>query len=316
MRTVFIHPQALCDSDNIGSGSRVAAFAHILEGAEIGESTSIASHTLIESDVKIGDRVTVGSGVQLWNGARIQDDVFIGPNVTFTNMSLPTAQPGQRPPMPVIVEASASIGANATILPGLTIGRNAMIGAGAVVTRSVPPNAIVVGNPARIAGYVDAERPTPSSGQDTTSGAHTRDSTVSGVTTIHAPLVRDIRGSLIAREFGDSIPFVPRRSFIVIDVPSAEIRGEHAHRECHQFITCVQGAVSLVAENGISREEFRLDRPTVGIHVPPMIWCSQFGHSSDAILLVYASHHYDPGDYIRDYQQFLQAVHYQSSTSP
>ena len=128
---------------------------------------------------------------------------------------------------------------------------------------------------------------------------------MSGVTTIHAPLVRDIRGSLIAREFGDSIPFVPRRSFIVIDVPSAEIRGEHAHRECHQFITCVQGAVSLVAENGISREEFRLDGPTVGIHVPPMIWCSQFGHSSDAILLVYASHHYDPGDYIRDYQRIL-----------
>ncbi|MCP4035901.1 MAG: WxcM-like domain-containing protein, partial [bacterium] len=90
--------------------------------------------------------------------------------------------------------------------------------------------------------------------------------------------------------------------------PSAEIRGEHAHRQCHQFLTCIRGACSLVADDGREREEFRLDHPTLGVHIPPWVWSTQFRHTRDAILLVYASHHYDPDDYIRDYPTFLEEV--------
>ena len=120
---------------------------------------NICDHVFIENDVVVGDRVTVKCGVQLWDGLRVEDDVFIGPNATFTNDPFPRSK--QRPPSLRARRWSAqgaSIGANATILPGLEIGRGAMVGAGAVVTRIVPPNAIVVGNPARIVGYVDSAR--------------------------------------------------------------------------------------------------------------------------------------------------------------
>ena len=121
------------------------------------------------------------------------------------------------------------------------------------------------------------------------------------------PLRRDARGSLVALEFGDDVPFTPRRSFLVFDVPDSEIRGEHAHRTCHQFMLCVQGACTLIVDDGSTRETVRLDHPSVGVHVPPMVWGGQLEHTSDAVLLVLASHAYDPDDYIRDYQEFLEA---------
>lgn len=152
----FIHPQALCESPAIGAGTRVWAFAHVLPGAVIGADCNICDHVFIENDVRLGDRVTIKCGVQLWDGVELEDDVFVGPNVTFTNDLFPRSR--QRPAAyaRTRVERGASIGANATILANTTIGQHAMVGAGAVVTRPVPPNAIVVGNPARIVGYVNA----------------------------------------------------------------------------------------------------------------------------------------------------------------
>ena len=151
----FEHPRALVESTEIGPGTRVWAFAHVLPGARIGRDCNICDHTFIENDVVIGDRVTVKCGVQLWDGLRIGDDVFIGPNATFTNDPSPRSKQHLDEVLETVLEKGCSIGANATLLPGITIGEGAMVGAGAVVTRSVPPNAVVVGNPARIVRYTD-----------------------------------------------------------------------------------------------------------------------------------------------------------------
>jgi len=148
------HQTADIQSNQIGPNTRIWQFVIILRNARIGADCNICAHVLIENDVIIGDRVTVKSGVQLWDGLRIEDDVFIGPNVTFTNDPFPRSK--QYPPAFAVrtVKAGASIGGGATILPGITIGRGAMVGAGAVVTKSVPDNAVVVGNPARIVRYL------------------------------------------------------------------------------------------------------------------------------------------------------------------
>jgi acetyltransferase-like isoleucine patch superfamily enzyme len=151
----YIHALADVQSLRIGERTRVWQFVVILSGAAIGDDCNICSHCFIENDVVVGDRVTVKSGVQLWDGLRLEDDVFVGPNVTFTNDRFPRSREYSQPFQQTVVRTGASIGGGATILPGLEIGSRAMIGAGAVVTHDVPERAIVVGNPARVIGYVD-----------------------------------------------------------------------------------------------------------------------------------------------------------------
>lgn len=145
-----VHPLADVAEASIGSGTRVWQFVVILRGARIGADCNICAHTLIEGDVIIGDRVTVKSGVFLWDGTRIEDDVFIGPNATFTNDLMPRSKVYPEAFSGIIVRRGASIGANATLLPGITIGEFAMVGAGAVVTKDVEAHSVVVGNPARV----------------------------------------------------------------------------------------------------------------------------------------------------------------------
>lgn len=149
-----ISPFADVHSTHIGMNTRVWQFVVILAGARIGSDCNICCHTLIESDVIIGNRVTVKSGVQLWDGLRIEDDVFIGPNVTFTNDYFPRSKAYPAAFANTTIKDGASIGGGATILPGITVGRNAMVGAGAVLTKSVPDGAVVYGNPARIVRYL------------------------------------------------------------------------------------------------------------------------------------------------------------------
>ena len=149
--TAFIHDKALVDAGaRIGARTRVWGFSHVLAGARIGADCNICEQVFIENDVIVGDRVTFKRGVQLWDGLRVGDDVHIGPNVTFTNDKYPKSRNSGYTCLPTHIEAGASIGGGAVILPGLTIGAGAMVGAGAVVTRSVPPGVTVVGNPARI----------------------------------------------------------------------------------------------------------------------------------------------------------------------
>lgn len=149
-----IHPLADVKTNQIGKDTKVWQFSVLLEGSKIGANCNICAHTMIESDVVVGDNVTIKSGVFIWDGTRVEDDVFIGPNVTFTNDPMPRSKQYPEEFIGVRVNKGASIGANATLLPGVTIGCNAMIGAGAVVTKDVPDNAVVVGNPARIVRYL------------------------------------------------------------------------------------------------------------------------------------------------------------------
>jgi len=147
---MFIHPNSDVQSKQIGEGTRVWQYVVVLPGAVIGRDCNICSHCFIENKVVVGDRVTVKCGVQLWDGVTLEDDVFVGPNVTFTNDLEPRSRNAAAKLLPTLVKKGASIGANATILPGITIGEGAMVGAGSVVTKDVPPGVTVVGNPARI----------------------------------------------------------------------------------------------------------------------------------------------------------------------
>jgi acetyltransferase-like isoleucine patch superfamily enzyme len=152
---MYIHKLSDVQSTNIGDGTRVWQFSVILQGAKIGSNCNICAHTLIENEVVIGNNVTVKSGVYLWDGLTIEDNVFIGPCVAFANDKYPRSKqyPDEFPK--TLVCKNASIGANATILPGLIIGQGAMVGAGAVVTKNVPDKALVVGNPAKIIRYIE-----------------------------------------------------------------------------------------------------------------------------------------------------------------
>jgi UDP-2-acetamido-3-amino-2,3-dideoxy-glucuronate N-acetyltransferase len=311
--TVVIHPSAICETEKIGEGTRVWAFAHVLPGAVIGNDCNICDHVFIENDVRIGHRVTVKCGVQLWDGISIEDDVFIGPNATFTNDRFPRSRRHLNEHPKTVVRDGASIGANATILPGVEIGRQAMVGAGAVVTHDVPPFAIVYGNPARIGGYVGAgsdvgEIPDAQANFPKDGCAEAATCRVRGVEVIELDGLEDLRGELVAAECGKHVPFVPKRVFFVSNVPSAKVRGEHAHRECEQLLVCISGSVNLMVDDGVNREEFTLDSPSMGVYIAPMVWAAQFQYSHDAVLCVLASHPYDADDYLRDYENWREAA--------
>lgn len=315
--SIFVHTQALCESTSIGSGSRVWAFAHILPGASIGNNANICDHVFIENDVVIGDNVTIKCGVQIWDGVRIGNNVFIGPNVSFTNDPFPRSKQFPENYTSTFIEDGASIGAGATIIAGVRIGRNAMVGAGAVVTHTVPPNAIVKGNPARITDYVQPQG----------KGTHQRiiadlslfspvqdaalpNNSIHGLGVGQSALWRlpsysDLRGDLTVCEFQRNLPFMPVRQFFVYGVSNIHVRGEHAHKSCAQFLVAVHGALSVIVNDGNESCEVRLVSPDVGLYMPSKIWGTQYQFTHDAVLAVYADSAYDADDYLRTYAEFL-----------
>lgn len=151
-----VHPDGRCESSDVGSGTRVWAFAHVLDGAHIGEDCNICDHVFVEGGSWVGDRVTVKNGVLVWDKVIVRDDVFLGPGVVFTNDLQPRARlkKARSELVPTLVCEGATIGANATIVCGVTVGAGAFVAAGSVVTRDVPPFALVRGNPAHQAGWV------------------------------------------------------------------------------------------------------------------------------------------------------------------
>jgi UDP-2-acetamido-3-amino-2,3-dideoxy-glucuronate N-acetyltransferase len=150
----MIHTLADVQSKHIGADTNIWQFCVVLPDAVIGSNCNINCHVFIENDVVIGNNVTIKPGVQIWNGLRIEDDVFIGPNSTFTNDMVPRSKQYPEAFLRTIIKMGASIGANATILAGISVGEYALIGAGSVVTKNVPPFTLWKGNPARQAGYI------------------------------------------------------------------------------------------------------------------------------------------------------------------
>ena len=155
MQEYFVHPSAIVETNKIGDHTRIWAFVHILGGAQIGSNCNICDHCFIENDVLIGNNVTVKSGIYIWDGAVIENDVFLGPNVVFTNDLRPRSKAHHVKFQKIVIKKNASIGANSTILCGVTIGEYAMTGIGSVITRNVPAYALVYGNPAKQHGWVD-----------------------------------------------------------------------------------------------------------------------------------------------------------------
>ena len=268
--------------------------------ASRGLECNIAPSAVIGPEVVLGNRVQVGPGAVIIGRCRIGDDCTIASGCI---LDATLAGSGEF----LELEAGVAVLAGAVIAARITIAAGSKVLPGAVVLRSVPPHAIVSGNPAQIEGYTLSSGDPPDSREYKSAApdAVVQPTQVSGVTIHCFPRILDLRGNLTVGEFGRTVPFQPKRYFMVFDVPSAEIRGEHAHRICEQFLICARGRCSVVADDGERREEFLLSDPSRGLYLPALTWGVQYKYSSDAVLLVFASHYYESGDYIRDYDEFL-----------
>lgn len=277
----MIHPTAIVETQDVAPGCVVQEYASLGGG------------------VSLREEVRVGAGARLLGVVRVERAVSIGPNAVLGDGASAIG---------ISVGRDARIDANAIVLPGVTIGRGAVVEAGSVVDADVPAHAIVRGSPARIVGYVDTlPEPTEPEVLDPADVDTATTTGVSGVVLYPVTTARDLRGSLAAIELAD-LPFVPRRIFSVYGVPNESVRGAHAHRTCAQLLFCMAGEVSCVADDGTNRQEFRLSGPEAGLYLPPMVWGMQYRYTSDAVLVVMAEFPYDPDDYIRDYEEFLELV--------
>jgi len=232
--------------------------------------------------------------------AQIEPGVTLGQRVIFAGDG-------------IVVRTNARIDAAAVIGEHVTIGQGAWVRAGAVVLRSIPPNAIVEGNPAQVVGYVNRasndQRPDPRLIDVQSLGELARPARVplevGGSALYLMRRVIDTRGSLTVGEVPTEVPFSPARYFAVFGVPSIELRGEHAHKRCQQFLICLHGSCRVLLDDGDRRCEVTLDRPDMGVFMPEMIWGTQYRYSPDAVLLVFASRPYEAEDYLRTYDDFL-----------
>lgn len=235
------------------------------------------------------------SAEQRTNG--VSDGTILGNDVTIGQGSLIGEAGGE----PVTIGDGAKIGPGAIIEAGRRIGIGAMIRPGAVVLQDVPPFAVVEGNPAMIVGYRSVATSELPEVIDVPGEID-----VVGANFYRLKHVTDLRGSLSVAELGDGLPFVPKRTFFVFDVPNGLVRGEHAHRECEQLLIAVRGSIRALVDDGTSRVECILDSPTTALHMRAGVWGTQYRYSSDAVLAVFASHLYDSNDYIRTYDEFLR----------
>ena len=255
----------------------------IVETAALGPDCTVSEYASVGVEASLDAEVNIGSGARITGRVTVGRGATIGPNAVVAQL-----------------ERSGD--------GAIAIGRGAVVGPGSVVEADVPAYAVVRGSPARIVGYVDTPPdPTEAEVVDSPAIQAATETGVPGVV-LH-PLARatDLRGSLAALEFRN-LPFQPQRVFAVYDVPSESVRGAHAHRVCAQVLVCVSGEVRSVADDGSSRQEFRLTSPDTGLYIPSMIWSMQYRYSKDAVLVVLAERPYDPDDYIRDYEEFLELV--------
>lgn len=307
-----IDPDARCDSTSIGSGTSIGPMSIVDREAIVGSNCHIADHVSIQGRASIGSRVTVESGARIGLWVTIEDDVSIGPNAAIGYLG-----PGvSASEAPTILERDASVGAGSVVVGGVRLGLQSVTHPGSVVMSDVPPKAIVAGNPASIRGYIDTSRPDSlaSVASETIEDPGIVPLDVGGCEMWDLPNYRDLRGSLVAMEFVDDLPFTPVRTFVVFSVPGGEVRGEHAHRECAQFLIAAHGALTVVVDDGTHSTEVSLDSPTRGLYIPPGVWAVQYKFQEGGVLVVHASHSYDSDEYIRDYSEFRQYVVDSSST--
>jgi serine acetyltransferase/dTDP-4-dehydrorhamnose 3,5-epimerase-like enzyme len=272
------------------------------DGALVANSATLGDFVVVYPGAEIGENCRVLGFTQLWSGVQVGEGAELGPGVT-----LEAPHAGQ--PASIVIGAHAQVGAGALICSGVRLGQGAVVSAGAVVAQDVPPYAVVTGSPARITDYVQKANEAPLMAWHQRANFPQQPSVValgmSGVTLHRFKFLQDPRGDLSVGEFAKEIPFLPKRYFLVMNVPSDKTRGEHAHRECHQFLVCVKGSCAVVVDDGEQRCEVLLDSPDLGVYLPPMTWGIQYKYSSDAVLMVFASDYYAADDYIRDYDQFV-----------
>ncbi|WP_294480795.1 WxcM-like domain-containing protein [uncultured Victivallis sp.] len=199
------------------------------------------------------------------------------------------------------ISEQVSIGANSVIADGVQIGKGARILPCSYVASNVPPFAIVGCGDAQILGYADAEM--VDSAQQVKPGSGCGKT---GARFYDIPYFSDLRGALGVIEWERLLPFDVKRIFFTFHVPGSEVRGEHAHKVCEQFLIALHGSLHVIVDDGTKREEYVLDTPTRGLHLPAGCWGIQYKHSPDCVLLVLASRGYEPEDYIRDYNEFLK----------
>jgi carbonic anhydrase/acetyltransferase-like protein (isoleucine patch superfamily) len=275
------------------------------EGAIVADSAILGDFVVIYPGAEVGEHCRVLGFTQLWAGVRMDAGAELGPGVTLEAPDVASALQT----VDIVIGAQARVGAGALLCRGVRVGQGAVVAAGAVVAQDVPPYAVVSGAPARITDYVQKANETPVMAWHQRANFPEQPSVVplgvSGVTLHRFKFLQDPRGDLSVGEFAKEIPFLPKRYFLVMNVPSDKTRGEHAHRECHQFLVCVKGSCAVVVDDSEQRCEVLLDSPDVGVYLPPMTWGIQYKYSSDAVLLVFASDYYLAGDYIRDYEEFV-----------
>ena len=284
--------------------------------ADIAASATLGAGCVVDVGVRLGEQVQLAAGVLVSGPAVLEEGVQVGAGARLIARQIPHSEAAAAP---LLVQRGAHIEAGALVMGPITIGAGAVVRAGAVVTQSVPPHAVVEGNPARISAYVDAGQQQPNAvllassafgGVNDAQAVRTLDvGQGAGAVQLHRlKRVQDMRGDLSVGEFAHDIPFEAQRYFLVYNVPSEHTRGAHAHKLCHQFLICVAGSCAVVVDDGKNRTEVLLDAPHLGLYMPPMIWGTQYKYSPGAVLLVYASHRYDPDDYIREYGQFTALI--------
>jgi UDP-2-acetamido-3-amino-2,3-dideoxy-glucuronate N-acetyltransferase len=280
-------------------------------------SSLVGIGVLIDTEAYIGPNCHLEGSIEVESGAILKGGItFIGDIVVGRGSII---EPGVCIAAPLYERVAEStvvhvgnnvhVGAGTVLLKGVTIGHHAWIEPGTVVTQNIPSYAIVGGNPAKITGYVGNSSYQLNNASTLVAfndKVEVYPSSVQGVTVHHYARISDLRGDLSVGEFERSVPFQPKRFFIVYDVPSAETRGQHAHMKCQQFLICVAGSVSVVVDDGEHREEVLLNRPNIGLFIPAGIWGIQYKYSTNGTLLVFASEYYDASDYIRNYDNFLK----------
>jgi len=291
-----VHPAAIVETGAILAGTAVGAYSRVGPEVEIAGPCGIAEHSILTG------RILLAAGVEIGSQVYLRGPLTIETGVRIAARSCIDAAGGA----PIVLGESASIGANSTLWPGVTVGKRARVEPGSVVTKNVPAMAVVAGNPAQIVRYSGV--PNAPGQAQTAATAEVTATAIRGVTLRRLPLHEDLRGALTFGETARHVPFAIERYFLSFAVSSEQVRGEHAHRSLHQFLVAAHGRVHIVADDGVNQADFLLDRPDLGIHIPPMIWSVQYRFSADAVLLALCSEPYDPADYIRDYAEFLSLV--------